>query len=114
MLKFDLGAAPTTFSPIPPGKKLLGTQRPPTFLKSPDFPPPVVKKFACLMCGFIFVCLLYLCLCYVQFVMLVLLCSFSPCVVHGVPYNHQVYLLTGLKWHLVICSLVPQRPLKGF
>ena len=43
MLKFDLGAAPTTFSPIPPGRKLRGTQRPPTFLKNPAFPPPVVS-----------------------------------------------------------------------
>ena len=42
MLKFDLGAAPATFSPIPPGRKLCGTQRPPTSLKNPDFPPPVV------------------------------------------------------------------------
>ena len=42
MLKFDLGAAPTTFSPIPPGRKLRGTQRPPTLLKNADFPPPVV------------------------------------------------------------------------
>ena len=42
MPKFDLGAAPTTFSPIPPGRKLRGTQRPPTFLKNPAFPPPVV------------------------------------------------------------------------
>ena len=44
MLKFDLGAAPTTFSPIPLGRKLRGTQRPPTFLKNPAFPPPVVRS----------------------------------------------------------------------
>ena len=43
MLKFDLGAAPTTFSPIPPGRKLHGTQRPPPFLKNAAFPPPVVE-----------------------------------------------------------------------
>ena len=42
MLKFDLGSAPTTFSPIPPERKLRGTQRPPTFLKNLDFPPPAV------------------------------------------------------------------------
>ena len=42
MLKFDLGAAPVTFSAIPPGRKLRGTQRPPTFLKNHDVPPPVV------------------------------------------------------------------------
>ena len=42
MLNFDLGAAPTAFSPIPPGRKLLGTQRPPTLLKNADFPPPPV------------------------------------------------------------------------
>ena len=45
MLKFDLGAAPTTFSPIPPGRKLRGTQRPPPFLKNPACPPPVVACF---------------------------------------------------------------------
>ena len=43
MLKFDLGAAPTDFSPIPPGRKLRGTQRPPTLLKNADFPQPVVQ-----------------------------------------------------------------------
>ena len=42
-LIFDLGAAPTTFSPIPPGRKLRGTQRPLTFLKNHAFPPPVVS-----------------------------------------------------------------------
>ena len=42
MLNFDLGAAPTTFSPIPPGRKLRGTQRPATLLKNGDFPQPMV------------------------------------------------------------------------
>ena len=42
MLKFDLGAAPSDFSPSPPGRKLRGTQRPATFLKNGDFPQPVV------------------------------------------------------------------------
>ena len=42
MLKFDLGAAPTTFSSIPPGRKLRGTQRPPPFLNNAAFPPPMV------------------------------------------------------------------------
>ena len=43
MLKFDLGAAPTDFSPIPPGRKLRVTQRRPTLLKNADFPQPVVR-----------------------------------------------------------------------
>ena len=42
MLKFDLGAAPSDFSPSPPGRKLRGTQRPGTLLKNGDFPQPVV------------------------------------------------------------------------
>ena len=42
MLKFDLGAAPADFSPIPPERKLRRTQRPPTFIKNADFPQPVV------------------------------------------------------------------------
>ena len=42
MLKFDLGAAPSDFSPSPPGRKLRGTQRPATLLKNGDFPQPVV------------------------------------------------------------------------
>ena len=42
MLKFDLGAAPTDFSPSPPGRKVRGTQRPGTFLKNGHFPQPVV------------------------------------------------------------------------
>ena len=44
MLKFDLGAAPSDFSPSPPGRKLRGTQRPPTFHKYPDFPRAVVGQ----------------------------------------------------------------------
>ena len=43
MLKFDLGAAPSAFSPIPPGRKLRGTQRPATLLKNGDFPQPLVS-----------------------------------------------------------------------
>ena len=42
MLTFDLGAAPSDFSPSPPGRKLHGTQRPGTLLKNGDFPQPVV------------------------------------------------------------------------
>ena len=42
MLQFDLGAAPSDFSPSPPGRKLHGTQRPVTLLKNGDFPQPVV------------------------------------------------------------------------
>ena len=42
MLKFDLGAAPSDFSPSPLGRKLRGTQRPGTLLKNGDFPQPVV------------------------------------------------------------------------
>ena len=44
MLKFDLGAAPSDFSPSPPGRKLRGTQRPGTLLKNGDFPQPVVSS----------------------------------------------------------------------
>ena len=44
MLKFDLGAAPSDFSPSPPGRKLRGTQRPGTLLKNGDFPQPVVAS----------------------------------------------------------------------